>query len=576
MKKIYLLVLSLLFAGGVVYSQTPDSWSDNFDDNDINPAWGINPGIFELVEANGELTMTITKQGPWDGIHLKFPDKIDLSANPYASFRLKADSAVDFRIYLWDENETDTLYNRSNADVWVVPGDTYYTYYFNWRGKFKHISEEDNPDMEATLLDSTDIEGFLINVDPGNDEPLYQGDIIIDDVMVGSVAELPTAEAMITASAIGAVGATSISDIPEGTSVQNLMDGITHNGDDLILLAAGNDGKAGIEAAGTDILDPAMDLVVFLAGSNPKKYNIVVAPPALPCYYRADFPSVDGEIDAVWETVPIVDVSHILPGGVVDGPTDFGATFRVLWDEVSLFILAEVTDDIEMLDSPQEPYNDDCVEFWLDLNNSKNSSYLPSETDEFQFMFPRGGDTYRLDHHDRVDGMDWAWASSQGGYIFEIEVPWLTSLEWLDRFETTQPAIGQKIGFDLHVNDDDDGDAREATLSWFDIDNMAWTDPSVLGDLQMKDEIYESVGLHGSDLHFRIYPNPASETLQLISNQGISHIEVFNMAGQSVMSRNVSNERLVDLDITVLPNSIYLVRVDNQQGISTTRKLIKR
>ncbi|MEN8156843.1 MAG: sugar-binding protein [Bacteroidota bacterium] len=576
MKKIYPLVLSLIFATAVAYSQTPVSWSDNFDDNDLDPAWNTNPDSYEPVEANGELTYTITKLTMWDGVHLKFPDKIDLSENPYASFKIKADTAVDFRIYLWDENETDTLYNRSEADVWVVPGEVYNTYYFNWRGKFLHAAVDENGDEVILKLDSTDIEGFLINVDPGNEDPLYHGDIVFDDVMVGSVAELPTAEAMITASAIGAVGATSVSDIPEGTTVQELMDGITHNGDNLIMLAAGNDGKAGIEAAGADILDPAMNMVVFLAGSNPKKYNIVVAPPALPCYYRADFPNVDGEIDPVWETVPIVEVDHILPDGVIDGPTDFGATFRVLWDEVSLFILAEITDDIEMLDSPAEPYNDDCVEFWLDLNNSKNSSYLPSETDEFQFMFPKGGATYRVDHHDHVDGMTWEWANKQGGYIFEIEVPWLTSLEWLDRFGTTQPAIGQKIGFDLHVNDDDDGDAREAAISWFDVENMAWTDPSVLGDLQMKDEIYESVQPLGSDLKFRIYPNPASETLQLISNQGIKNIEVFNMAGQSVMSREVSNERLVNLDVTSLPNALYLVTVNNQDGLSTTRKFIKR
>ncbi|MEE9462563.1 MAG: hypothetical protein V3V53_12070, partial [Bacteroidales bacterium] len=180
MKKVYILILNLLFVGGLAYSQNPTSWSDNFDDNDLDSnSWKIDTSYeytpYTLVEANGELTVTVAKESPWDGFQLKFPDKIDLSENPYASFKIKADTALDFRIYLWDENpdesdpKADTLYNQSGADVWVVPGDTYYTYYFNWEGKFLHdtTTSADTFDDELLELDSTDIEGFLINIEPG-------------------------------------------------------------------------------------------------------------------------------------------------------------------------------------------------------------------------------------------------------------------------------------------------------------------------------------------------------------------------------------------------------------------------
>ncbi len=580
MRKIYLLVLCLFITGGYAYTQTPVTWSDDFEDNTIDTAyWKNNAGIYEIAEAGGVLTYTVTKQSMWDGVFLTFPDDIDLSANPLASIRIKADTALDFRIYLWDENETDTLYNRSNADVWVVPGETFHTYYFSWAGKFQHATNVDGEE-EIFFMDSTSIDGFLINVDPGVDDPLYSGVMVFDDVKVGAAAEIPFAEAMITSSAIGSVGATVISDIPEGTTVQPLLDGITHNGDDLLMLASGFPGKAGVEAEGSDVLDASMDLVVILEGSNPRKFNILVAPPALPCYYREDFPNVDAEVDPVWETVPVVDMGLQLNGTEnIAGPTDLSATFRTLWDEVSLFFLVEVKDETKKMDSGfPTPYADDCVEVWLDLNNSKNSSYLPSETDEFQIMWLRDDAIqHQVDHNDMIDGMSWAWTDTQDGYRFEVEIPWLTSLLWLDRFGTQQPEIGHKVGFEIHVNDDDDEDpGRDSNIGWFYPEDQAWTDPSTFGDMQMKGEITESVNSLNNNFKFRMYPNPASETLQLISNRGISQVEVVNLIGQQVLNLNAGKNRLVNLDIAALPNSIYLVTIRDESGRSSTMKFLKK
>jgi hypothetical protein len=575
MKRVYTLLLTVLISGGWAFSQTPTSWTDNFDDNDLDTvAWKSLPGIYELAEANGELTITATKEDAWDGFFLKFPDKIDLSEHPYASLRIKADSSFDFRIYLWDENAEDTLYNKANADVWVVPGETYNTYYFNWSGKFMHS------DVEGEFLyqDSTDIDGFLIDVDPGNSDLLYQGTIVFDDVIVGEGAEQPTANAEITSSAIGSVGATVVSDIPEGTVVSDLLGGLTANGG-ITMFAAGSPGKGGVEATGTDLLVSSMDIVVLLDGSNPKKYDVLVAPPSLPCYYRADFPTVDGEIDNVWETVPLVEMPYYYHDEVPEGPTDLAAAFRTLWDEVSIFFLVEVTDDVKKIDSPANlPYQDDCVEFWFDLNNSKNSSYLPSETDEYQVMFVRDNtNSHSVNHNDLIEGMDWAWKDTQGGYIFELEIPWLTSFKWMERYATTQPEFNQKLGFEVHVNDDDDADPdRDLNVGWFNSIDEAWNDPSVLGDLKMMEEIYESVESLSSSMKFRIQPNPASDNLQLISTTGINSVEVINMIGQSVMNIQPRGERLVNLNIAELPGNIYLVKVKDQTGNVSTKKFVKK
>jgi hypothetical protein len=238
----------------------------------------------------------------------------------------------------------------------------------------------------------------------------------------------------------------------------------------------------------------------------------------------------------------------------------------------------EVTDDIKMIDSPvSEPYKDDCVEFWFDLNNSKNSSYLPSETDEYQVMFQRDNtNAHAVNHNDLLEGMDWAWKDTQVGYVFELEIPWLTAFKWMDRFDTTMPEFGQKLGFEVHVNDDDDGDDRDKNIGWFNVIDDAWNDPSTLGDMQMKDEVYESVQDFASSMKFRIQPNPVASQLQIISSTELSSVEVINMIGQTVMNIQVSNERLITLDVEDLPGMIYLVTVRDQAGQVSTKKFVKK
>jgi hypothetical protein len=321
--------------------------------------------------------------------------------------------------------------------------------------------------------------------------------------------------------------------------------------------------------------------VVILDGANPRKYNVLVAPPALPCYYRSDYPNAaDAEIDPVWDTVPVNDMPHILNGPEnVTGPADLSATFRTMWDNVSLFFLVEVNDEAKVTDTGfPTPYADDCIEFWLDLNNSKNSSYLPSETDEYQIMFLRDNTTvHQVDHNDLLDGLTWSWADTQTGYIFEVEMPWLTAFKWNEKFEGhTHPEFGQKLGFEVHVNDDDDGGDRDANIGWFYTTDRAWTDPSTLGDMKMMEEISESVRSFNSDLTFRMYPNPATDKIQLISNTGISHIQVINMTGQTVKNIRVGNERLVTLDVNELSSGMYMITVRDRNDHYGIQKFVKR
>jgi endonuclease/exonuclease/phosphatase family metal-dependent hydrolase len=66
---------------------------------------------------------------------------------------------------------------------------------------------------------------------------------------------------------------------------------------------------------------------------------------------------------------------------------------------------------------------------------------------------------------------------------------------------------------------------------------------------------------------FRMYPNPASRHLQLITEPG-AQITLFDMAGR-VMKRILAEDQQVQLDISSLNKGIYLVRVNGRMGTGT-------
>ncbi|MBW6478930.1 MAG: T9SS type A sorting domain-containing protein, partial [Bacteroidales bacterium] len=73
-----------------------------------------------------------------------------------------------------------------------------------------------------------------------------------------------------------------------------------------------------------------------------------------------------------------------------------------------------------------------------------------------------------------------------------------------------------------------------------------------------------------------IYPNPASDIINFMSNDNIRNLEIFNLTGQKVYDTQV-NYNQYKLDVAGLPQGFYLVRLTNMEGeIHTTRILIAR
>src|SRR5690606_32008431 len=79
-------------------------------------------------------------------------------------------------------------------------------------------------------------------------------------------------------------------------------------------------------------------------------------------------PVIDGKRDPVWNRAQAVTPT------IIAGETDTKATFKVLWDDRALYVLAEVQDQ-HMSVASGTPYMQDSVEIFLDEYNDKAKEY---------------------------------------------------------------------------------------------------------------------------------------------------------------------------------------------------------
>jgi gliding motility-associated-like protein len=193
--------------------------------------------------------------------------------------------------------------------------------------------------------------------------------------------------------------------------------------------------------------------------------------------YTPTPPAIDQIIDGCWTNATPVLLSKLTTGSSIPG--DFaGSRWRALYDNTNLYILVEVKDLTKKKDSPNW-WDDDAVEIYIDGDHNGGTSY---DINDFQFGFRWNDGTIRTGNG-RV-GMDttgimFRQTNLPGGYNMEIMIPWTTI--------GVPPVTNSLIGFDVAVDDDDNGGLREAQVSTYDTNNpgIAWTNPSVFGSLTL-------------------------------------------------------------------------------------------
>lgn len=173
----------------------------------------------------------------------------------------------------------------------------------------------------------------------------------------------------------------------------------------------------------------------------------------------AQAPVVDGQLDAIWDNAQAHPIDNLIDGAS-SGDQDLSASWKALWTPTHLFFFIEVTDDQKLMDSPDHPYFDDQIEIFLTSDNRKPADYWnPPNTNTFAYENPR--DAPSFENHKKKSGQVDAKLETATGWVMEMSIPF-TDLN-------ITPALGDSIGLDIQVNDDDEGNdegARDAKIAW--------------------------------------------------------------------------------------------------------------
>src|SRR5690606_8327620 len=249
-------------------------------------------------------------------------------------------------------------------------------------------------------------------------------------------------------------------------------------------------------------------------------------------------PVIDGQLDDIWLTNAISVQLLTQLYNPLDAENDLLPTAYVMWDAEHIYVFYDIIDDVLVTNesAENERYKDDDVEFFLDPDNSKTPS--AHDANDAQFSVRLDDPVMTGAAADKYPSTVFDMQRTDYGWTFEM------AAKWRDVGHT--PQMGDYIGIDFQVNDDDDGGERDHKASWFATEDQGWQWAHVFGTGILADKLV--VGIEdeaGPPNRFAIesvYPNPftpATPALVSVRELGAYEVRVFNVLGQLIEKRSL-------------------------------------
>ncbi|MGB4645720.1 MAG: sugar-binding protein [Dictyoglomaceae bacterium] len=178
-------------------------------------------------------------------------------------------------------------------------------------------------------------------------------------------------------------------------------------------------------------------------------------------------PKIDAEMDDIWKTTDEYITDSYVQG--TKGKVAY-AKFRVLWDESSVYVWAEVYDTVLNKDNSND-WEQDSIEIFIDEDNSKKTSY---DSNDAQYRV-------NFENHQSYgsgaskDFFVTATKKTDFGYIVEAQI----------KMKSKKLKEGDVVGFDIQVNDANVFGSRGAIIAWNEEGTVNWQDPSNFGNLKL-------------------------------------------------------------------------------------------
>ncbi len=260
----------------------------------------------------------------------------------------------------------------------------------------------------------------------------------------------------------------------------------------------------------------------------------------------ASAPLIDGVIDGMWDNVVATDMSNVFNGGF-DDAADHSANFKAVWDATNLYVLIEITDQTLYSESGNE-WDLDCAEVLIDIDNAGGNGY----DNDYQVR-------YVWNQANSGKGTS-AQANVLGGWLIEIALPWTY-------FDENYTALeGALIGMDVSSTDND-GSGRDGTHAWMATEDNGWWNPAVFGQVELGTLVSTDI-LENKVVQLQIYPNPASDVLNIQGLEEGTLVEIYGAAGSLLKKVQLSGGTV---NVSDLAKGVYFVSANG-----ATSKIIKK
>ena len=165
--------------------------------------------------------------------------------------------------------------------------------------------------------------------------------------------------------------------------------------------------------------------------------------------------------------------------GTLSNVGDLSAEWRASWNEQA-FNLAVIIDDDQLVEDSEQVWADDSVEIYIDANSSRESQF--DGKDDFQLVFRMKDQSVNLSGSSPkrdTGSIRHEMIKTDTGYRLDVSIPW--------KLLGVKPQVGLIMGFDVHVNDDDNSYLRDAKMAWNAAVDRAWKNPELFGEVVLGD-----------------------------------------------------------------------------------------
>ncbi|MEE9328471.1 MAG: sugar-binding protein [Cocleimonas sp.] len=182
----------------------------------------------------------------------------------------------------------------------------------------------------------------------------------------------------------------------------------------------------------------------YLPNLDPDKPRIVIRP-------------AKGKEEAFFQLQNPQALNILLEGKTWD-KRDISGKWQVKWSDEYLYFSAKVYDKEASSDSG-DPIQDDSVELFIDGNNNRGDEF--DKDQDFHFVFARNKDIAVMGRSNPSKikiSIPYEVIEKYDGYEIQAKIKW-SELGFV-------PEVKKKLGFDVVMNDDDDGGDRDARIAW--------------------------------------------------------------------------------------------------------------